>query len=193
MRAVALHSGELLVRDDVPEPEPGVRPGARRGEGVRHLRVRPALRQARRRRCSRSARRWRACPTHRRRRPRRSTSTRTCSWATSSRPRCSRSGPTPSGPAPGTIVTSIPILLTDDRHPRPIVYSNDAAGGYGERMLLSAPMLVEVPNGLDPRHAALTEPMAVGLHARQQVAASSRARARSCSAAGRSASPSSPR
>jgi threonine dehydrogenase-like Zn-dependent dehydrogenase len=32
-------------------------------------------------------------------------------------------------------------------------------------MLLSAPLLVEVPNGLDPRHAALTEPMAVGLHA----------------------------
>ena len=38
-------------------------------------------------------------------------------------------------------------------------------GGYGERMLLSAPLLVEVPNGLDFRHAALTEPMAVGLHA----------------------------
>jgi threonine dehydrogenase-like Zn-dependent dehydrogenase len=32
-------------------------------------------------------------------------------------------------------------------------------------MLLSAPMLLEVPNGLDPRRAALTEPMAVGLHA----------------------------
>jgi threonine dehydrogenase-like Zn-dependent dehydrogenase len=32
-------------------------------------------------------------------------------------------------------------------------------------MLLSAPMLLEVPNGLDARHAALTEPMAVGLHA----------------------------
>jgi threonine dehydrogenase-like Zn-dependent dehydrogenase len=32
-------------------------------------------------------------------------------------------------------------------------------------MLLSAPLLVEVPNGLDFRHAALTEPMAVGLHA----------------------------
>jgi threonine dehydrogenase-like Zn-dependent dehydrogenase len=32
-------------------------------------------------------------------------------------------------------------------------------------MLLSAPMLLEVPNGLDFRHAALTEPMAVGLHA----------------------------
>jgi threonine dehydrogenase-like Zn-dependent dehydrogenase len=32
-------------------------------------------------------------------------------------------------------------------------------------MLLSAPLLVKVPNGLDARHAALTEPMAVGLHA----------------------------
>jgi threonine dehydrogenase-like Zn-dependent dehydrogenase len=31
-------------------------------------------------------------------------------------------------------------------------------------MLLSAMMLVEVPNGLDPKLAALTEPMAVGLH-----------------------------
>jgi threonine dehydrogenase-like Zn-dependent dehydrogenase len=30
---------------------------------------------------------------------------------------------------------------------------------------LSAPVLLTVPNGLDPRHAALTEPMAVGLHA----------------------------
>jgi threonine dehydrogenase-like Zn-dependent dehydrogenase len=48
---------------------------------------------------------------------------------------------------------------------RDLAYSNDLPSGYGERMLLSAPMLVEVPNGLDPRHAALTEPMAVGLHA----------------------------
>ena len=32
-------------------------------------------------------------------------------------------------------------------------------------MLLSAPHLTPIPNGLDPRHAALTEPMAVGLHA----------------------------
>ena len=30
---------------------------------------------------------------------------------------------------------------------------------------MSAPLLLTVPNGLDPRHAALTEPMAVGLHA----------------------------
>jgi threonine dehydrogenase-like Zn-dependent dehydrogenase len=73
-------------------------------------------------------------------------------------------GPDTVGPEPGSIVTSIPILLTTTGI-RPIVYSNDVAAGYGEQMLLSAPMLLSVPNGLDPHHAALTEPMAVGLHA----------------------------
>jgi threonine dehydrogenase-like Zn-dependent dehydrogenase len=73
-------------------------------------------------------------------------------------------GPETTGPAPGSIVTSIPILLTATGI-RPLVYSNDVAAGYGEEMLLSAPMLLPVPNGLDPRLAALTEPMAVGLHA----------------------------
>lgn len=66
--------------------------------------------------------------------------------------------------APGTLVTSIPVLVSPSAI-RPIVYSNDVVGGYAERMLLSAPLLVEVPNGLDARRAALTEPMAVGLHA----------------------------
>jgi threonine dehydrogenase-like Zn-dependent dehydrogenase len=73
-------------------------------------------------------------------------------------------GPDTVAPAPGTLVTSIPVLLGMDGI-RPIVYSNDVPGGYGERMLLSAPMLLEVPNGLDAGRAALTEPMAVGLHA----------------------------
>jgi threonine dehydrogenase-like Zn-dependent dehydrogenase len=73
-------------------------------------------------------------------------------------------GPDTVGPAPGTLVTSIPVLLTMTGV-QPIVYSNEVAGGYGERMLLSAPMLHEVPNGLSAEHAALTEPMAVGLHA----------------------------
>ncbi len=73
-------------------------------------------------------------------------------------------GPDTVAPAAGTIVTSIPILF-GPTGVKPIVYSNDVAGGYGERMLLSAPMITEVPNGLDFRHAALTEPMAVGLHA----------------------------
>ncbi len=73
-------------------------------------------------------------------------------------------GPDTVGPKPGTMVTSIPVLLTMQGI-RPLVYTNDLPAGYGERMLLSAPMLLEVPNGLDPKHAALTEPMAVGLHA----------------------------
>lgn len=74
-------------------------------------------------------------------------------------------GPDTVGPAPGTLVTSIPILLTATGGVVPIVYSNDVPGGYGERMLLAAPLVTEVPNGLDFRHAALTEPMAVGRHA----------------------------
>jgi threonine dehydrogenase-like Zn-dependent dehydrogenase len=64
----------------------------------------------------------------------------------------------------GTLVTSLPVLLSD-KGIDPIVYSNSTIGGYSERMLLSAPLLLPVPNGLDPRHAALTEPMSVGLHA----------------------------
>jgi len=73
-------------------------------------------------------------------------------------------GPDTQAPAAGTLVTSIPVLLSMTGV-QPIVYSNEVKGGYGERMLLSAPMLLEVPNGLDARHAAMTEPMAVGLHA----------------------------
>jgi threonine dehydrogenase-like Zn-dependent dehydrogenase len=64
----------------------------------------------------------------------------------------------------GTPVTSIPLLISGERV-EPIVYSNKTVGGYAERMLLSAPLLLRIPNGLDHRHAALTEPMAVGLHA----------------------------
>lgn len=73
-------------------------------------------------------------------------------------------GPDTEGPAAGSLVTSIPILLSATGI-APIVYSNTVVGGYAERMLLSAALLVEVPNGLDAARAALTEPMAVGLHA----------------------------
>lgn len=64
----------------------------------------------------------------------------------------------------GTRVCSMPVLL------RPgslygIGYSNDFPGGYGEYMVLSEMLLLPVPNGLETRLAALTEPMAVGLHA----------------------------
>lgn len=73
-------------------------------------------------------------------------------------------GPDTDAPKPGTVVTSVPVLLSSTGFD-PIFSSNTTIGGYAERMLLSAPLLLSVPNGLDPRHAALTEPMAVGLHA----------------------------
>lgn len=40
-----------------------------------------------------------------------------------------------------------------------------APGGYAERVLAQEALTLPVPNGLDLRVAALTEPMAVGLHA----------------------------
>lgn len=73
-------------------------------------------------------------------------------------------GPDTDTHQPGTLVTSIPVLMSA-RGVEPIVYSNGVIGGYAERMLLSAPLLLPIRNGLDPTHAALTEPMAVGLHA----------------------------
>ena len=81
-------------------------------------------------------------------------------------------GPDTVAPPPGTLVTSLPVMLTMTGL-RNLAYSNDLPGGYAERMLLSAPLVLEVPNGLDPRHAALTEPTAVGLHAvnRSRIAA----------------------
>ncbi|HEX5252377.1 MAG TPA: zinc-binding dehydrogenase [Mycobacterium sp.] len=73
-------------------------------------------------------------------------------------------GPDTDTHSPGTLVTSLPVLLSA-KGVEPIVYSNNTIGGYAERMLLSAPLLLTIPNGLDFKHASLTEPMAVGLHA----------------------------
>lgn len=64
----------------------------------------------------------------------------------------------------GTRVVSIPRLIVDGRI-EGIGYSNDNVGGYAERMLLSENLVLEVPNGLSSTHAALTEPLAVGMHA----------------------------
>lgn len=51
-------------------------------------------------------------------------------------------------------------------------YDNRFPGGYSEQMLLSPAALLPIPNGLDPTIAALTEPMAVGLHAVNESAIS---------------------
>jgi threonine dehydrogenase-like Zn-dependent dehydrogenase len=64
----------------------------------------------------------------------------------------------------GTRVCSMPALLTP-AGPQGIGYSNGNIGGYAEEMLLSEALLLDVPNGLAAEHAALTEPLAVGVHA----------------------------
>ncbi|MGE0576258.1 MAG: zinc-binding dehydrogenase [Reyranella sp.] len=65
---------------------------------------------------------------------------------------------------PGTRVCSMPLMIEPDG-PKGMGYSNTYVGGYAEQMLLSAPLMLEVPNGLPTEHAALTEPLAVGVHA----------------------------
>jgi len=64
----------------------------------------------------------------------------------------------------GARVCSRPTLMRPTG-PQSIGYSNDNPGGYGEYMRLSEALLLEIPNGLSTEHAALTEPMAVGVHA----------------------------
>lgn len=74
--------------------------------------------------------------------------------------------------ASGDVVVSVPVMLPADldlsdlSRIEPVgAYSNRYPGGYGELMLLSAMLALKVPEGVDARHAALTEPMAVGVHA----------------------------
>jgi threonine dehydrogenase-like Zn-dependent dehydrogenase len=74
---------------------------------------------------------------------------------------------------PGTRVVH-PALLIRGAELHGIGYSNDVPGGFAERMVLSESMLVPVPKGLPPEHAALTEPMSVGIHAVARGRASAR-------------------
>jgi len=71
----------------------------------------------------------------------------------------------------GTRVCSMPIVMLADG-PRTVGYSNEFPGGFAERMVLNEALLLEVPNGLSAEHAALTEPLAVGIHAVEKAAAS---------------------
>lgn len=73
-------------------------------------------------------------------------------------------GPRSDGPKPGTIVTSMPILMRGGRRIS-LSFSNSEAAAYGERMVLSSDVLVAAPSGCDADAIALTEPLAVGLHA----------------------------
>lgn len=64
----------------------------------------------------------------------------------------------------GQRVVAQPILKVGNGY-EAIGLSTRATGGYAERMLLQEFTLEPVPNGLSSDMAALTEPMAVGLHA----------------------------
>ncbi|WP_319447128.1 MULTISPECIES: zinc-binding dehydrogenase [unclassified Mycobacterium] len=64
----------------------------------------------------------------------------------------------------GSIVTSVPYLDTSDG-PQLIGLSPSVTGGLAEKMLLQERRLLAVPEGAEPKLAALAEPLAVGAHA----------------------------
>jgi threonine dehydrogenase-like Zn-dependent dehydrogenase len=65
---------------------------------------------------------------------------------------------------PGTVVTSVPYLDTPSG-PELIGLSATVVGGLSEMMLLQESRLLPVPAGADADRMALTEPLAVGIHA----------------------------
>ena len=73
-------------------------------------------------------------------------------------------GPDCSNLKSGDVVVSMPVAF-DAGGIHAVGYSNVFPGGYGELMVLSDLAAIKVPNGISHRHAALTEPLAVGIHA----------------------------
>ncbi len=68
----------------------------------------------------------------------------------------------------GDLVVSYPVALDQPSDPRTlhtVGYSNTYPGGYGEYVVLDAARALRVPAGTPVEHAALTEPLAVGIHA----------------------------
>jgi threonine dehydrogenase-like Zn-dependent dehydrogenase len=72
----------------------------------------------------------------------------------------------------GAPVVALPLLRGSDAAVHPTGLSRYAPGAYAEQVLVEQSLAFEVPNGLAPDLAALTEPMAVAWHAvrRGQVA-----------------------
>lgn len=67
----------------------------------------------------------------------------------------------------GAKVTSVPIMRAGGAH-AVIGFSHDCPGGYGELMLLDENVMFALPDSFDDDHAAMIEPLAVGLeHARR--------------------------
>ncbi len=64
----------------------------------------------------------------------------------------------------GDIVVSLPVAF-DASGLHAVGFSNIYNGGYAELMVLNEMVGIKVPDGLDPEIAAMTEPLAVGVHA----------------------------
>lgn len=79
--------------------------------------------------------------------------------------RVSRPAANGTGPQEGQAVAVMPGLTLPNGKPEAVGYSNTYPGGYGEQVIAGASTCVSVPDHLDPVRAALTEPLAVGLHA----------------------------
>ncbi len=66
--------------------------------------------------------------------------------------------------AVGDVIVSMPVTF-DQRGVHGIGFSNTYNGGYAEMMVLNELLGLKVPSGLPIELAALTEPLAVGVHA----------------------------
>ena len=65
---------------------------------------------------------------------------------------------------PDTAVVAHPVARRAS-HVVALGYSNDLPGAFAQRLLVQAEGVLPIPPSVDPRLAALTEPIAVGLHA----------------------------
>jgi len=68
----------------------------------------------------------------------------------------------------GSLVCSVPFI-DGPEGPELVGLTPNYFGGFAERMLLQEQRLIPVPNGLSAQRAALTEPLAVGVHAVAQA------------------------
>ncbi|MCU1503107.1 MAG: alcohol dehydrogenase [Ilumatobacteraceae bacterium] len=64
----------------------------------------------------------------------------------------------------GDVVVSMPVAF-DSGGVHALGYSNAYNGGYADLMVMNEMLALKVPGGLPPHLAALTEPLAVGVHA----------------------------
>lgn len=64
----------------------------------------------------------------------------------------------------GDTIVSFPITF-DEQGVHGVGFSNKYPGGYSEMLVANEMMAIKVPNGLSHELAALTEPLAVGVHA----------------------------